>query len=190
MMADMDDDLTLRLAAAADLPILERLTQDPESAGEFAWLGWYKLTRFRQWWAENRLISDDISVLMVARDGERLGFVTWHKVSSTPGYYYWNIGIALLPEARGKGYGTQAQRMLAQYLFKHTTVQRIEAATEVGNVAERGPWRRRASPGRACTAAPAGGTVPTGTGSGTAWCAPIWPAEPPAPARPARGSAQ
>ena len=136
MMADMDDDLTLQLVAEADLPILERLTQDPESAGEFAWLGWHKLTRFRQWWAENRLISDDISVLMVVRDDERLGFVTWYKVSSTPGYYYWKIGIALLPEARGKGYGTQAQRMLAQYLFKHTTVQRIEAATEVGNVAE------------------------------------------------------
>ena len=136
MMADMDDDVALRLVAEADLPIVERLTQDPASTGEFAWLGWYKLTRFRQWWAENRLISDDIGVLMVVRGDERLGFVTWHKVPSTPGCYYWNIGIALLPEARGKGYGTQAQRALAQYLFKHTTVQRIEAATEVGNVAE------------------------------------------------------
>ena len=136
MMTGMDDDVALRLVAEADLPLVERLTQDPESAGEFAWLGWYKLTRFRRWWAENRLIGDDIGVLMVVRDDERLGFVTWYKVSSTPGCYYWNIGIALLPEARGKGYGTRAQRMLAQYLFKHTTVQRVEAATEVGNVAE------------------------------------------------------
>ena len=136
MMAGMDDDVALRLVAEADLPILERLTQDPQSTGEFAWLGWYKLTRFRQWWTENRLVSDDIGVLMVVRDSDPLGFVTWHKVPTTPGYYYWNIGIALLPEARGKGYGTQAQRMLAKYLFAHTTVQRIEAATEVGNVAE------------------------------------------------------
>ena len=136
MMAGMDDDVALRLVAEADLPILERLTQDPGSTGEFAWLGWYKLTRYRQWWAENRLISDDTGVLMVVRDDDRLGFVSWSKVPTTPGYYYWNIGIALLPEARGKGYGTQAQRKLAQYLFKHTTVQRIEASTEVGNVAE------------------------------------------------------
>src|SRR5215467_2949364 len=125
-MAGMDDDVALQLVAEADLPLLELLTQDPESAGEFAWLGWYKLIRFRQGWAENRLISDDIGVLMVDRDGDRLGFVTWYKVSGTPGCYYWNIGIALLPEARGKGYGTRAQRMLAQYLFKHTTVQRVE----------------------------------------------------------------
>jgi RimJ/RimL family protein N-acetyltransferase len=136
MMAGMDDELTLQPVAEADLLIVERLTQDPASTGEFAWLGWYKLTRFRQWWAENGLIGDDIGVLMVVRDSERLGFVIWHKVSSTPGCYYWNIGIALLPEARSKGYGTLAQRRLAQYLFKHTTVQRIEAATEVDNVAE------------------------------------------------------
>ena len=28
----------------------------------------------------------------------------------------------LLPEARRRGYGTQAQRLLARYLFAHTTV--------------------------------------------------------------------
>jgi RimJ/RimL family protein N-acetyltransferase len=72
----------------------------------------------------------------VVRGADRLGFVSWYKVPATPGCYYWNIGIALLPEARGKGHGSQAQRMLAKYLFAHTTVQRIEAATEVGNVAE------------------------------------------------------
>ena len=38
MMADMDDDVALRLAAEADLAIVERLTQDPVSTGEFAWL--------------------------------------------------------------------------------------------------------------------------------------------------------
>jgi RimJ/RimL family protein N-acetyltransferase len=136
MMAGVADGLTLRPAAEADLAILERLTQDPGATGEFAWLGWHKLTRYRRWWAENRLISDDTGILMVARGADRLGFVSWHKVPSTPGCYYWNIGIALLPEARGKGHGTQAQRMLARYLFAHTTVQRIEAATEAGNVAE------------------------------------------------------
>ena len=120
----------------ADLGILEELTQDPASTGEFAWLGWNKLARFRQWWADNRLISDDHGILMVVRGADRLGFVSWYKVPATSGYYYWNIGIALLPEARGKGYGAQAQRMLAKYLFAHTTVQRIEAATEAGNVAE------------------------------------------------------
>ena len=39
MMAGMDDDVALQPAAEADLAIVERLTQDPASTGEFAWLG-------------------------------------------------------------------------------------------------------------------------------------------------------
>ena len=132
----MDDHLTLRLVAEDDLPVLDRLTQDPDATGEFAWFGWYKVMRFRQWWADNRLISDDNAILMVVRGEDRLGFVTWHKVPSTAAYYYWNIGITLLPEARGQGYGTQAQALLARYLFAHTTVHRIEGITEAENLAE------------------------------------------------------
>ena len=136
MMSGMDDEVTLRPLDEADLVILERLTQDPAAIGEFAWFGWHKLAQYRQSWANNRLISDDDGILMVVRGEDRLGIVSWRKVPSTPACYYWSIGIALLPEARGKGYGTQAQRLLARYLFAHTTAQRIEAATEVGNVAE------------------------------------------------------
>jgi RimJ/RimL family protein N-acetyltransferase len=131
----MDDFLTLRLATQDDLPLLERLTQDPDVAGEFAWIGWRDLARFRQGWADNKLISDDAGVLMVARQEERLGYVSWRKFEIPPAYS-WELGIALLPEARGHGHGTQAQRLLARYLFAHTTVHRIEAITEAGNVAE------------------------------------------------------
>jgi len=136
MITGMDAGLSLRLVGEADLGILERLTQDPGVTGEFAWLGWHDLLHYRQWWADNRLIGDDVGILMVVHGGERLGFVSWHKVQSTPGCHYWNIGIALLPEARGRGHGTQAQRLLARYLFEHTTVHRIEASTEAGNIAE------------------------------------------------------
>jgi len=46
------------------------------------------------------------------------------------------LGIGLFPEARGHGHGTQAHQLLVDYLFAHTTVHRIEAATETGNIAE------------------------------------------------------
>jgi len=131
----MEDVVALRPVAEEDLPLLERLTQDPAAAGEHAWSGWRNLLRLRQEWAEDRLVGDDGGVLLIARGDERLGFVSWFQVEFPPSYY-WSMGIALLPEARGQGYGTQAHRALARYLFAHTTVQRIEAATEVGNVAE------------------------------------------------------
>ena len=131
----MDDVLSLRLPTEGDLPMLVRLTQDPGVAGEFAWLGWRDLGRFHKGWADNRLIGDDAGVLLVARGDERLGYVSWHRFEIPPSYC-WTMGIALLPEARGQGYGTQAQRLLARYLFAHTAVHRIEASTEAGNVAE------------------------------------------------------
>ena len=131
----MDEVVALRPVAAEDLPFLERLTQDPDAAGEYAWSGWRDLLRLREGWARDRLVGEDGGVLLIARGSERFGFVSWFQVDFPPSYY-WSMGIALLPEARGKGYGTLAHRLLIQYLFAHTTVHRIEALTEAENTAE------------------------------------------------------
>jgi len=48
----------------------------------------------------------------------------------------WAIGIGLAPEFRGRGYGSEAQQLLVRYLFAHTPVNRVEATTEIANVAE------------------------------------------------------
>jgi RimJ/RimL family protein N-acetyltransferase len=48
----------------------------------------------------------------------------------------WNIGISLIPEARGQGYGPIAQQLLADYLFDTTDANRVEAQTDVENAAE------------------------------------------------------
>jgi RimJ/RimL family protein N-acetyltransferase len=132
----MSDEVSLRRVREDDLEILEKLTQEPESTGEFAWFGWHDVLRWRRAWAENRLAGEDGGALMVIRGEQVLGFVTWRRRPATAAAFYWVIGIAMLPEARGHGYGTQAQRLLARYLFAHTTAHRIEAATETENLAE------------------------------------------------------
>jgi RimJ/RimL family protein N-acetyltransferase len=73
---------------------------------------------------------------MVVRSDEPVGMVNWRRHQAGLASHCWEIGIALLPEAHGQGYGTEAHRLLVRYLFAHTTVHRIEAVTEVGNVAE------------------------------------------------------
>jgi RimJ/RimL family protein N-acetyltransferase len=132
----MTDPVALRLVGEDDLPMLERLTQDPEAAGEFGWFGWLDRRRWRRGWDENGLVGADGGTLLVVAGAERLGLVNWRRRQVTPAGGCWVIGVVLLPEARGRGYGTEAQRQLARYLFAHTTVHRIEASTEVGNVAE------------------------------------------------------
>jgi RimJ/RimL family protein N-acetyltransferase len=48
----------------------------------------------------------------------------------------WNIGINLIPEGRGQGFGPEAQRGLAERLFATTDANRVEAMTDVENNAE------------------------------------------------------
>jgi len=137
MIVSVSDEVALCPVREDDLALLEDLTQDPEKTGEFEWFGWSDLRRWRRGWDENRLIGPDGGTLIVTCGDQRLGLVNWRRQPITvPSSYCWEIGIVLLPEARGRGYGTQAQRLLARYLFAHTTVHRIWAGTEVDNLAE------------------------------------------------------
>jgi RimJ/RimL family protein N-acetyltransferase len=71
-------------------------------------------------------------------DGRVIGTLGWHRVrhGPNPESDALMIGIDLVPEARGRGYGTEAQRLLADHLFASTGVNRVEASTDVENVAE------------------------------------------------------
>jgi RimJ/RimL family protein N-acetyltransferase len=77
-------------------------------------------------------------VLVVLVGGKPVGSVSWHGVSygGTLSSAAWNMGIGLLPEARGRGYGTLAQRLLVEHLFDTTELDRVEASTDVDNLAE------------------------------------------------------
>ena len=75
---------------------------------------------------------------VIAEDGVVAGDVSWHYVHWGPNRASWcpMIGIWLRPVARGRGVGTAAQREIARLFFSHTTVNRVEAHTDVDNIAE------------------------------------------------------
>ena len=81
---------------------------------------------------------DADGALGVEAEGVIVGAVSWHWVKWGPnaGSRCPNIGIWLAASARGAGVGTQAQRLLVDLLFRHTTSNRVEAHTDVENVAE------------------------------------------------------
>jgi RimJ/RimL family protein N-acetyltransferase len=132
----MDDRVTLRPVIEDDLVVLERLTNDPEGGGPYEWHGWHDPHVWRHRWSENGLAGSAAGTLMVARGDTAVGFVSWRQVSTGPISTCWELGIAVVPEARGQGVGTQAQRLAARYLFAHTQANRIQAATDTGNTAE------------------------------------------------------
>jgi RimJ/RimL family protein N-acetyltransferase len=77
-------------------------------------------------------------LLVTDAEDRPLGTVGWHQVLYGPnaGSIALDIGISLRPEARGHGHGSRAQRMLADYLFATFAVHRVQASTDVSNVAE------------------------------------------------------
>ncbi|MFH8382622.1 GNAT family N-acetyltransferase [Kitasatospora sp. NPDC018058] len=131
-----DEMIFLRPIAEADLPEFGRLVNDPEAMGEFQWFGWQDPDRFRRRWAENGLLGEDQWIFAVVVGDEFCGFVAARRKGVRPAAPYWSIGIQLAPQARGRGIGTQAQRLLVDYLFTHTPVMRVEADTDLGNLAE------------------------------------------------------
>ena len=137
----MDPSVRLRPVTEADLDLIELLYEDPDEAGVYGFYGYLNPGALRRGFGEGGLISDRNGRLsVVAGDpgtaGELVGEVSWHQVQKGPTSACWNIGIGLLVRARGRGYGTRAQRLLAEYLFAHTTVHRIEGLTEAENLAE------------------------------------------------------
>lgn len=132
----MTEEMRLRPVAEADLDALDRMFADPESIGVYNWGGFSDSTPWHKRWQENRLLAADKSVLMIDVAAETIGFVSWHRVVTGGSSYCFEFGISLWPSARGKGHGTAAQVMLAQYLFANSPVNRVQAMTDAENTAE------------------------------------------------------
>lgn len=132
----MTEAMRLRPVTEPDLDRLDEMFADPEAIGVYNWGGFSDPVKPRRQWQENGMLGEDRSVLMIDLAGETPGFVSWSKLPTSPHAHVLEFGISLWPEWRGKGHGTTAQRLLASYLFAHSPVHRIQAWTEVDNIAE------------------------------------------------------
>lgn len=132
----MDGQLTLRPVSESDLSWLASLRDGPAATGPHEWHGWSDPQWQRRQWAESGLLGDNGGTVIVLYGTDRVGSVSWRKVRTGPTAFNWAIGIGLAPEFRGRGCGSAAQRLVVRYLFAHTQANRIEATTEITNVAE------------------------------------------------------
>jgi [ribosomal protein S5]-alanine N-acetyltransferase len=92
----------------------------------------------RRRWAQDGWIGHDSALLAIAlSDGSLAGIVSWRTIKAGgPDGGCLEIGALLFPEHRGRGHGTAAQRLLVEYLFATTLANRLQAITDVENLAE------------------------------------------------------
>jgi len=132
-----DAGIRLRPVVEDDLEMFRRFLTEPWLVG-LDWAGFRDAEQPARRFAVDGYLGEADGRLMVEIEPEEatVGFVSYLAGRYGGPASYWEIGIALLPEHRGRGIGWRAQAMLCDYLFRHTPAQRIQAGTHAENVAE------------------------------------------------------
>jgi GNAT superfamily N-acetyltransferase len=156
----------LRPISESDLPVLDWLAVDPGIAGPFDWHGFGDPGARRRRLAEDGFLGRDPRNLAIAldQDDSCIGDVSWPAVPTGPTSACWNIRIVIVPEFRGQGYGTAAQRLLTGYLFATTTANRSKPEPTWRTSPSSGHWKRPGSSARA-----SGADRSSETASGGIW---------------------
>jgi RimJ/RimL family protein N-acetyltransferase len=135
-MEELVAEVSLRAITSGDLPVLRVVSPDDDP---FDFFGYVASNALERAFAADGLIGADFGTLAVEdAEGALAGKVSWRPVPHGPSITAraLNVGIRLLPQFRSRGLGTAAQAMLAAYLFDTTLFERLQAETDVDNVAE------------------------------------------------------
>lgn len=121
--------VNLRLAEKDDLPLIRDWMSDAALSGEFENFPQHSLGDVEKDFESD---PDERWYVVAAKDGERIGLLLHGKC----GGGCW-IGYQVVPAWRRKGVGTEAVRLIVDYLFLHKDIGRIQPETHVDNVASR-----------------------------------------------------
>jgi RimJ/RimL family protein N-acetyltransferase len=125
--------VNLRVMEKEDLPLFVEWVNKPEVFGEYNPLHQMSKTE-----AEKMLDnpSDIKPFIIEKKDESKIGFIAhFHVLHLGTGTKQLEIGYSLVPNERGKGYGTEALGIMVDYLFLSKDVMRIQAQTDQRNVA-------------------------------------------------------
>jgi RimJ/RimL family protein N-acetyltransferase len=120
--------VNLRVVEKEDLPLIVEWANDPEFNGEHEPIMQLSKTDLEKWYVNSG--PEEKWFLVEKKDKARIGLVRYdsHAWGTT-------LGSVLIPSERGKGYCTEAVRMLVDYLFLSKDIVRIQARFNKQNVA-------------------------------------------------------
>ncbi|WP_145520819.1 dTDP-4-amino-4,6-dideoxy-D-galactose acyltransferase [Yersinia mollaretii] len=128
-------DSELRVATAADIPLLRRVAASAFALSRFRapWYDPQDSGRFYALWAEKAVLGtfDHQCLLVMDALGQPAGFVTLRDLHDGSA----RIGLlAVFPDAQGKGIGSSLMSAAKQWCHGHG-LQRLRVATQMSNIA-------------------------------------------------------
>ena len=119
----------LRVSEKEDLPLFMEWMNNPEFVGEYQPLIQRDRVEIEKM-LEGGPFEQKVFVVE-KKDGTKIGYIGYSRPYGT----FFEIGYALMPNERSKGYGTEAIEIIVDYLFLSKETGRIQAQTDVRNVA-------------------------------------------------------
>jgi RimJ/RimL family protein N-acetyltransferase len=122
--------VNLRLMEKEDLPLFAEWFNKPEVFGEYNPLRQMSRTEAEKM-LENPLELKPF--IIEKKDGGKIGFIAHFYVLHPAGRQL-EIGYSLVPSERGKGYCTEALKIMVDFLFLSKDTMRIQAQTDPRNI--------------------------------------------------------
>ena len=120
--------MSLRLMEREDLALYTEWVNDPEFYGQFIRLKQKSRNELEKQY--DTLPPEAKWFLIEKKDKSKIGYMIHWYFNEV-----WEIGYALIRSERGKGYGTEAVKIMVDYLFLSRDIVRVQAHTDVRNLA-------------------------------------------------------
>jgi RimJ/RimL family protein N-acetyltransferase len=125
--------VNLRAVEKEELPLLAEWFNNPEVVGEYQGLRQFSKSEFEKTFGTEDKHEEKI-FFIEKKDGTKVGMIT-HFYLLHPAGRLLEIGYIMLPGERGKGYCSEAVNIMLDYLFLSKDTMRIQATTDVRNLA-------------------------------------------------------
>ena len=122
----------LRVMEKEDLPLFAERVNKPEFFGEYNPLRQASKIEIEKDFDKSHL--EQQVFIIEKKDGNKIGYIC-HFILVHPAGKLLEIGYSLVPNERGKGNGTEAIRIMVDYLFLSKDTMRVQACTDTRNVA-------------------------------------------------------
>jgi RimJ/RimL family protein N-acetyltransferase len=125
--------VNLRVMEKEDLPLFAEWYNNPEFMGEAIFPTQRSVTDTEKAFLEPSPLESK-GFIIEKKDGTKIGTISHFNMLSPVGKLL-EIGYALIPSERGKGYYAEAVQLMVDYLFLSKETPRIQSLTLVKNVA-------------------------------------------------------
>ncbi|NEU57044.1 GNAT family N-acetyltransferase [Halorussus sp. MSC15.2] len=133
------DSITLRTIEAEDVEFMRDTVNDPEVREGLTTAFPFNAEQEREYFEERISNQEDVN-LAICTDGEMAGTIGLHDMNQRSGHC--EVGLWLATDYHGRGYGTEASRLLTDYAFRELRMHRVQARVLATNDASARIWQK------------------------------------------------